>query len=159
MESIGNFAESLILSQVEDVQSGKTLPPSLEEAASKSGSAPAKDIRNISVPEDMMQQILGEAYTQEEPTTEALPELVWTDPVEELPVEEKPDPISLTEETAAQLVSLMEDLKGLVSELKEMTACTTGSGNIGMNLSGPTKETSKRTKKNALKAALRKRSK
>jgi len=157
MDSIGNFAESLILNQVENVQSGKALPPSMEEASAKAGGSPAKDIRGIKVPVDMMKQILGEAYTQEEPTSEALPELVWSDPEEQPEVEEKPEPVALTEETASQLVHLMEELKELVCDLKEMTSC----GNLGVNFSGTTptkrKSSTKRTKRNALKEALRKR--
>lgn len=163
MQSIGDFAEKLILGQVDDVVSGKALAPSLEEAASKSGSAPAKDISNIEVPEDMMKQILGEGYTQEEPAFETKPELVWTDPEGE--PEPAPVPQPLTEETGSQLVSLMEDLKALVTDLKEMTAATSTAGNMGCNLGGPTSDpmnskytgkSSKRKKKEALGAALRK---
>lgn len=161
MQSIGDFAEKLILGQVDDVVSGKALAPSLEEAASRSGSAPAKDISNIEVPENMMKQILGEGYSQEEPAHETEPELVWTDPQGE----PAPAPQPLTEETGSQLVSLMEDLKSLVTDLKEMTAATTGSGSIGCNLGAPaadpmnskyTGRSSKRKKKEALKSALRK---
>lgn len=163
MNSIGDFAEKLILGQVDDVVSGKALAPSLEEAASKSGSAPAKDIRHIEVPEDMMKEILGEGYTQDEPAFETKPELVWTDPQGE--PEPAPVPQPLTEETGSQLVSLMEELKTLVTDLKEMSGAMSTAGGMGCNLGGPgldttnskyTGRSSKRKKKEALSAALRK---
>lgn len=171
MQSIGDFAEALILGQVDDVKSGKALAPSLEEAASNSGSAPAKDIRNIEVPNAMMKQILGEGYTQEEPAFETQPELVWTDPEGE--PEPAPAPQQLTEETAQTLIGMIEEMKGMISELKmlqEMSMGTTA-GALGCNLGGPglsepvisknngyvSPKDTKRKKRKALSAALRKR--
>ena len=61
MNSVGDFAESLILGQVEDIKQGKSLPPKLEEAKA-TANAPAKDISNIKVPDEMMQEILGEGF-------------------------------------------------------------------------------------------------
>lgn len=164
MQSIGDFAEKLILGQVDDVKSGKALAPSLEEAASSSTSRPAKDIRNIEVPNSFMKEVLGEGYTQEEPAYETKPELVWTDPEEAPP---KPEPQPLTEETVGQLISLLEDLKSVVSDLKEMTS----SGSFGPNFGGSTSvdvmgsksngyitpgpKQNKRKKRAALAAALR----
>ena len=46
VNSIGDFAEKLILSQVEDIKEGKALPPKLEEARSSSSNT-CKDISNI----------------------------------------------------------------------------------------------------------------
>jgi hypothetical protein len=43
-------------------------------------------------------------------------------------------PVSLTEETAQQLIPLLEEVKGL---LKEMSMAATTSGQIGTNLAGP----------------------
>ena len=56
--------------------------------------------------------------------------LVWDDPDAEEP---QPEPTVLTEETAKELVSLLEDVRGMVSELKEMTSA----GMLGVNLGGP----------------------
>ena len=133
MESISNFAESLVLNQVNSVQEGKELPPN---AQPQQGLAPAgKDIRGIDVPDSFMQEILGEQYVpQDPPPADSMPELVWTDPNSE---EEPQAPQSLTEETAQQLVPLLEEVKSL---LKEMSAAVTSSGQLGMNLAGPQKD-------------------
>ena len=75
MTSIGDFAESLILGQVEDIQKGKSLPPKLEEAKA-TANAPAKDISTIEVPEEMMRSILGEGFEPEEHApSDGFPEL------------------------------------------------------------------------------------
>ena len=110
MESISNFAESLVLNQVNSVQEGKELPPN---AQPQQGLAPAgKDIRGIDVPDSFMQEILGEQYVpQDPPPADSMPELVWTDPNSE---EEPQAPQSLTEETAQQLVPLLEEVKSLL---------------------------------------------
>lgn len=128
MDSIGDFAESLILGRVEDIKKGKSLPPKLEEAKTASSGAPAKDVSQIKVPDEMMQQILGEGFhPQDTPPAEGIPELVWDEP------EPEPEPTVITEETAQELVSLLEEVRGMVSDLKEMTTC----GMIGTNMAGP----------------------
>mgnify|MGYP000114827547 CR=1 FL=1 len=127
MDSIGDFAENLILNQVESIAGGKELPPS----AGGNGLTPAgRDISRVKVPDSFMTEILGEAYhPQDTPAAEEIPELVWEQP------EEPKDPQALTEETAQQLVPLLEEVKSL---LKEMTSC----GMMGANLGGPTKDSS-----------------
>lgn len=161
MNSIGDFAESLILGNVEDIKAGKSLPPKLEEAKAASAGAPAKDVSQIQVPDDMMRQILGEGFSpQDTPPAEGLPELVWEQPEEEAPAAE---PAYLTEETGQQLVSLLEEVKGLVDDLKEMTTC----GMIGTNMGGPVADPMKnleksyrkptKSKKAVLKAAIQNR--
>ncbi len=128
MDSIGDFAESLILNQVEDIKKGKSLPPKLQEAKAASQGAPAKDVSQIEVPDEMMRQILGEGFhPQDSPTVEAIPELVWDEP------EPEPEPAIITEETARELVSLVEEMRGMVADLKEMTTC----GMLGVNMGGP----------------------
>lgn len=162
MTSIGDFAESLILGQVEDIQKGKSLPPKLEEAKA-TANAPAKDISTIEVPKEMMRSILGEGYEPEEQApSDGFPELVWDDPYAEEP---QPEPTVLTEETAKELVSLLEDVRGIVSEIKEMTSA----GMLGVNLGGPVadpmkgssksyrKPTKVAKRKNALKEAIKNR--
>ena len=129
MDNIGNFAESLVLEQINNVQAGKELPPS---AQPQKGPAPAgKDIRGVDVPDSFMKEILGEAYaSQDAPSVDAVPELVWTDPNGEEEIQESQ---ALTEETAQQLVPLLEEVKNL---LKEMTT----TGMLGVNLAGPQKK-------------------
>ena len=106
VNSIGDFAESLILGQVEDIKQGKSLPPKLEEAKA-TANAPAKDISNIEVPNEMMREILGEGFhPQDTPPAETMPELVWNQP------EPEPEPQVITEETAQELISLVEEVKG-----------------------------------------------
>jgi hypothetical protein len=125
MHSIGDFAENLINEQLGSIKEGKELPPN-----QNSGLAPAgKDISNIEVPDSFMKEILGEAFhPQDTPTVEEIPEIVWDQP-------EQPQPAqALTEETAQQLVPLLEEVRDL---LKEMGTTT---GMLGVNLGGPGKD-------------------
>jgi hypothetical protein len=155
VDSIGDFAESLILSQVEDIKRGKSLPPKLEEAKA-TANAPAKDISNVQVPDEMMRQILGEGFhPQDTPPAETMPELVWEEP------ESEPEPTIITEETAQELVSLLEEVRGMVSDLKEMTTC----GMLGVNMAGPVADPMKKlakgyrkpTRSSVLKNSIRRR--
>ena len=142
MNSIGDFAESLILGNVEDIKKGKSLPPKLEEAKTASSGAPAKDVSQIKVPDEMMQQILGEGFhPQDTPPAEGIPELVWEQPEEEEATPQEPS--YLTEGTGQQLVSLLEEVKGLIDDLKEMTTC----GMIGTNMAGPVTDPMKNSAK------------
>ena len=124
--SIGDFAERLIQESVGNIKSGKELPPS---APKKAGLAPAgMDISKVKVPNSFMKQILGEQFTpQESKPVDSIPELVWAGN------EPKQEPQLMTEETAQELVPLLQQVIGL---LQEMT--TTGS--IGVNLAGPQKQ-------------------
>lgn len=125
MKSIGDFAEQLILNQTQSIKEGKELPPQ----AKANGMAPAgRDISNVEVPDDFMRQVLGESFhPQDTPAAEAIPELVWSD------AEPEQAPQSLTEETAQQLVPLLEEVRDL---LKEMSTA----GNMGVNMAGPQKD-------------------
>tara|TARA_R110000824_G_scaffold69398_2_gene178925 strand:- start:599 stop:1111 length:513 start_codon:yes stop_codon:yes gene_type:complete len=129
MGSIGDFAENLINEQLGSIKSGKQLPPSLGGGPTPAG----KDIRDVVVPDSFMKQILGEDFhPQDTPATDkGIPELVWTEPEA---VEEPKTPESLTEETAQQLVPLLEEVRDL---LKEMG---TTAGMMGVNLAGPGKD-------------------
>jgi len=129
MDSIGDFAQNLILNQVEGIKEGKELPPSARD----NGLTPAgRDISRVKVPDSFMTELLGEAYhPQDTPAVEEIPELVWEQP------EEPKTPQALTEETAQQLVPLLEEVKNL---LKEMSAAMTSSGSIGVNMAGPQKD-------------------
>ena len=136
MNSIGDFAEQLILNQTKSIKEGKELPPQ----AKANGAVPAgRDISNIEVPDDFMRQVLGESvHPQDTPPAETIPELVWSN--------EEPEqaPQSLTEETAQQLVPLLEEVRDL---LKEMSAAATTTGQIGVNMAGPQKDDVGKTEK------------
>lgn len=123
MQNIGDFAEQLILNQVGNIKEGREVLPSNKE----NGLAPAgKDISNIEVPDSFMKEILGESFhPQDTPAVDSIPEIVWDEP------EEAKAPQSLTEETAQQLVPLLEEVRDL---LKEMG---TTAGMMGVNLAGP----------------------
>ena len=125
MESIGDFAEKLILNQVGSIKEGKELPPSVQS----DGLAPAgRDISNVEVPDSFMKEVLGESFhPQDTPAVDAIPELVWNEP------EQPKEPQTLTEETAQQLLPLLEEVRDL---LKEMG---TTAGMMGVNLAGPGK--------------------
>jgi len=127
MNSIGDFAEQLILNQTQSIKEGKELPPQ----AKADGMAPAgRDISNVEVPDDFMREVLGESFhPQDTPATDAIPELVWSD------AEPEQAPQSLTEETAQQLVPLLEEVRDL---LKEMSTA----GMMGVNMAGPQKDDS-----------------
>lgn len=156
MDSISDFAENLILNQVNDIREGKELPPTV----GGNGLAPAgRDISKVKVPDSFMTELLGEAYhPQDTPPAEGIPELVWTDSEKS---EEPKAPQSLTEETAQQLVPLLEEVMRLLKE--------NFSGNMGVNLGGPAKDsaswdnvekgngykTSKTSRKDILKTAIK----
>ena len=133
MNNIGDFAESLILGEIKSIQEGKSVPPN----APNQGAPAGKDIRDIKVPNTMMKEILGESYTPSNDTVEEIPELVWADPNTPAQEEKLPSPTMITESTAQELVPLLEEVRNL---LREMTAATTGSGNIGANFAGPQKD-------------------
>lgn len=134
MKSIGDFAESLIMTQTQNIQEGKELPPDLADAQARSGEPAAKDITQVDVPDDFMKQVLGEGFhPQDTPPAESMPEIVWTDSETEAE-EAQPAPQSLTEETAQQLVPLLEEVRDMLKEM--MTVGTTTTGQLGHNM-GP----------------------
>ena len=140
MKSIGDFAESLILGEVADVASGKAIHP--KASVSEQSLPPAgKDISKVKVPESFRKQILGESYQPVEEPEEVVEELVQEGEM-------------ITEETAQEMVSLLKDVRNLLSEM--MTMGTTSAGSIGVNLAGPTKP-KKKKKESALRSALRQR--
>jgi hypothetical protein len=135
VKSIGDFAENLILNQTQNIQEGKELPPNLADAQAKSGAPAGRDISQVDVPDDFMKQVLGEGFhPQETPPAETMPEVVWTDSETEAE-EAQPAPQTLTEETAQQLVPLLEEVRNMLKEM--MTTGTTTTGQIGVNMAGP----------------------
>ena len=141
MKSIGDFAESLILGEVADVASGKASHP--KASVSEQSLPPAgKDISKVKVPESFRKEILGESYQPVEEEPEEVVEEVFQEGE------------MITEETAQEMVSLLKDVRNLLSEM--MTMGTTSAGSIGVNLAGPTKP-KKKKKESALRSALRQR--
>ena len=140
MKSIGDFAESLILGEVADVASGKASHP--RASVSEQSLPPAgKDISKVKVPESFRKEILGESYQPVEEPEEVVEEVVQEGEM-------------ITEETAQEMVSLLKDVRNLLSEM--MTMGTTSAGSIGVNLAGLTKP-KKKKKESALRSALRQR--
>ena len=140
MKSIGDFAESLILGEVADVASGKASHP--KASVSEQSLPPAgKDISKIKVPESFRKEILGESYIPVEEPEEVVEEVVQEGEM-------------ITEETAQEMVSLLKDVRNLLSEM--MTMGTTSAGSIGVNLARPTNP-KKKKKESALRSALRQR--
>jgi len=126
MESIGSFAENLILNEIEEIKTGKTLPPALNQAQVKAAPA-GKDIRNIEVPASFMEEVLGEEYS---PPLKEEKAIVVEEVVEEPSTEAHPSLIS--EEKVDELISLLKDVKSMLSEM-------TTAGMLGVNLGGPGK--------------------
>jgi hypothetical protein len=140
MKSIGDFAESLILGEVADVASGKASHP--KASVSEQSLPPAgKDISKVKVPESFRKEILGESYQPVEEPEEVVEEVVQEGEM-------------ITEETAQEMVSLLKDVRNLLSEM--MTMGTTSAGSICVNLAGPTNQ-KKKKKESALRSALRQR--
>lgn len=145
MTSIGDFAESLILGEVSDVKSGKLSHPKVR-VSEESLPPTSRDISKIEVPESFRKEVLGESYTPVEPEEEV---------VQELEEEVFQETELITEDTAQEMVSLLKDVRNL---LTEMMSCGTTAGGLGVNLAGPTKKSKKkRSKKSAFKDALRSR--
>tara|TARA_R110002110_G_scaffold59104_8_gene167533 strand:+ start:2943 stop:3542 length:600 start_codon:yes stop_codon:yes gene_type:complete len=119
MKSIGDFAESLINEQVSNIREGTELPPSLADASRRAAPA-GVDISTTVVPESMRQEILGESYIPKK--EEEIQPFVIEEEVEESP------PI-LLEERVDELVSLLKEVKEMLSEMMGTTT-TTGMGGI-----------------------------
>ena len=133
MDSISSFAENLILGEIENIQEGKVLPPSIDRQQ-PSPAPNVTDIRNIEVPDSLMREILGEEAVpfrgfDLETKEKEEPQLVE-------PVSEEPDSFIINEEKIDELIYLLKEVKSLLSE---MTMATTTSGQIGVNLAGPQK--------------------
>ena len=111
MDSIGSFAEDLILQDLQEVKEGKALPPALRDASPEPDS---RDIRNTTVPESFMQQVLGEEYN-EEPSEEEHQVL------EEESAFFGTEPTEVIEEDFQSIIlevrELLKDVKGILTEM------------------------------------------
>lgn len=128
MQSIGDFAESLVLGEVDNIKKGKQAPPVFTEAKA-SPSAP--DIRNTKVPDSFMSEVLGEQYVPQEEEEEMIEEEILE---EEDDVEYVEMPDLITESQASEMIDLLKDVRNLLQEM-------TMTGNIGVNLGPPAKDT------------------
>lgn len=151
MKSIGDFAENLINQELQGISEGTVVP---ESSTSNTTGIPAGiDISKTEVPDSFMKELLGENFhPQDTPPSDTIPEIVWDEPKPE----SQPQPQTLTEETAQQLLPILEEVRGLLKEMLSGAMTTTGS--IGVNLAGPGKKARKpKSKKDVLKASIKER--
>ena len=134
MQGIGNFAESLILGELE--------APQKKKATNESSWG---DIRDVEVSDSFRNQLI-ESATSEDPNSVAIS--LDNEGPEEVPIAE-PTPIADVESSSEDLVKRLESL---LSEFKEVLSEITTTGMLGVNLSPP-KETKK--KKSAGKKKLK----
>ena len=130
MDSISKFAEALIGKELESIHEGRSLAPSTNTVTSPLVPA-GKDIRDVSVPDSFMQQILGESFSpQNTPAAETIPEIVWTDSeAEEKLAATNSSPEMLAESTAQELIPLLMEVRSLLQEM-------TSAGMLGTNMAG-----------------------
>jgi len=115
MDSIGSFAESLILNDLEGIKEGKKSSFDERVVAAEDG---MPDISQIDLDKDQIQSLLlGEEVIPQRPQPVA-------PPIREAATSD--DPIAVLIE---QLSYLVEKAESLVSRLDEMTAC----GSIGVS--------------------------
>jgi hypothetical protein len=131
MNNISDFAENLILNEVKDISEGKASAPAMNK---NTPAAPAgKDIRNVSVPDSFMQEILGEEFV---PSAQEEEEIIST-PVSTVEEPEEINNLMISEGKVDELLVLLREVKELLSE---MTMATTTTGQIGVNFGGPGKQ-------------------
>ena len=139
MDSIGSFAENLILQDINEVKTGKALPPALRNTSI----APAsKDIREVEIPDSFMKEVLGEEYTS---------------PIKSSPDKEENDPTPPS--PSKTMGMLVEEFAQVVQKaqtiLDEMTAVgSLGVAGIGATTSDPFKEKKKKKKTKKSNTAL-----
>ena len=129
MNSIGDFAQNLILDEVSDIQTGKISPPSMSTNTPQQAPA-GKDIREVKVPATFMQEILGEEFV---PPSEGEELVNREQPPTQKPQE--PNSLIISENKVDELTTLLKEVKDL---LLEMTMAATTTGQIGVNLGAKT---------------------
>ena len=153
MKSIGDFAASLIEGDLELIKEGKALPPRRDKNTPKV-SPDQRDISQVEVPDDFREAvILGESYTPTWPSQELdqyeEPEEQPTSPLTGEPL---PSAGLLTESQGNEIISLLQEVKGMIEEM-------TTAGALGVNFAGPAatnpSRKKKKTKKDVLKESLR----
>jgi hypothetical protein len=156
MKGIGDFAASLIEEDIQQIKTGKALPPRRDKNSPKV-EANQRDISEVEVPEDFRKAVLfGESYNPNPWPSQELEqyEEPEVEPTNALTGEPLPSAGLLTESQGNEIIDLLLEVKGLI---KEMTGTFSGMG--GVNFAGPeaTKPKSKRKKsrKDVLKESLR----
>lgn len=135
--TIGDFAEKLM-------ESGAVKPQN-KSAPVQTPKAPVfeqRDISKVQVPDDFMKQVLGNKYTPQR-TQNKVSKKVIQESTQVQPVQ------LLNEEKVDELISLLRDVKNLLSEM-------TTAGSIGVNLAGPKKMIKPKTRSEAFKLAFKK---
>ena len=118
MQGIGNFAESLILSELESPQK----KASVKESA-------WGNIEDVEVSDSFRNQLI-ESATSDDPTAVAV------DIPEEEPEEEPAPSTPMDVEVNPQ--DIIDRLEGLLHEFKEVLSEMTTTGMLGVNMSNPT---------------------
>jgi hypothetical protein len=154
MKSIGDFAASLIEGDIQNIKEGKEASPSMNKNTPKVEPG-QKDIRNVDVPDEFMQSLLGESYNPNPWPSQELDDYEEPEPEvsNALTGEPLPSTSLLTESQGNEIISLLHEVKGMIEEM-------TSTGMLGVNLAGPaatnpTKTKKKRTRKDVLKESLR----
>jgi hypothetical protein len=121
MDSIGSYAESLILQDLEGINEGKK--SSFSGGGGVAAEADMPDISNIDLNAGQIQEMMSGRNISSEimPIQEDVQEEYY-----EEPPEQAADPISMLVE---QLSYLVEKAESLVNRLDEMTGC----GSVGTN--------------------------
>ena len=155
MDSIGDFAASLIEGDIKSIREGKDVSPRMDRNTPKVDPN-QRDIRNVDVPDDFRKAVLfGESYNPNPNPNPWPSELDQYEEPEEQPSnaltgEPLPSASLLTESQGNEIIDLLLEVKGLI---KEMTG--TFSGDSGINLAGPAATTPKRRKKKSRKDVLK----
>ena len=157
MESIGDFAASIIAGDIENIREGKEVSPRMDKSTPKV-EPNQRDIRQVEIPDSFMKSILGESV--EDPwVSNELSNIDLDPPVEEpennIMTGEPLDSVGLlTESQGESIISLLKELKSMISEM-------TTTGSIGVNFAGPSatspKPKKKKSRKDVLKESLRNR--
>ena len=158
MDSIGDFAASLIQGDIEAIREGKQPSPRRDRSTPEVSPA-QKDISQVEVPEGFMKSLLGEEYNPNPWPSEELAEYEEPEAEPSSPLTGEPLPTAslLTESQGNEIIDLLLEVKGLI---KEMTG--TFSGALGSNFAGPEatnpkprRNQRKKSRKDVLKESLR----
>ena len=132
-KNIGDFAESLIASQVKGIEEGKA-PVTVDQTWADPNQ---RDITRIEVPDDFSHQVLQESFDVEVPQKPITP----------------PEPKDV-EPLIRKFNSLMEEAQRIL-EMVTSAGVGTGVGDINVNLGGPGKKARLRAKVRNLRTKRR----
>jgi len=153
MNSIGDFAASLIEGDIQQIKEGKEVSPRMDKNTPKVDPN-QRDITQVEVPDDFREAaMLGESYNPTWPSQELDQyEAPAEQPSSPLTGEPLPVPGLLTESQGVEIISLLQEVKGLIQEM-------TTAGALGVNFAGPSatnpRPKKKKNRKDILKESLR----